>query len=565
MALVIKDRVQETTTTTGTGTITLAGAVSGFQSFSVIGNSNTTFYSIVGGTEWELGIGTYTSSGTTLSRDTILESSNGGTAVNFSAGTKTVFCTYPAERSVYVDGSSIVPGATATLPISSGGTGSSTAAFSGANITDLNATAITAGTISNARTTASSSNGASTIVERDATGNFTANVITANGSSITSINAANISSGTLGVARGGTGAATLDANNVILGNGTSAVQFVAPGTSSNVLTSNGTTWVSQAAGGGGGGTPTVQTYDSGTSATWTKPGSANWVLIEIWGGGGSGGRAAASQGAGGGGGGAYNSALIPFANLQGAVTYTVGAGGASRTTSGSGNVGGNSQVDMATFAGGGTKTLFAYGGGGGGGSGSTGGAGGGGGGQLGAGQVGATSTTSSRSDASITAFGGTGGGPGGGLGTRTQGALSCPATIGTAFLAGNGSSGGGGGGLGINQTVGMALINLVNSASQGAGSIYGGGGGGGGGGLSSTSATVNNGGSSLYGGGGGGGSNFTTTAGNGGDSVWGGAGSAGTTATTASSAGTLPAGGSGGTENANSGAGGGGRVRFTYW
>ena len=145
MALVIKDRVQETTATTGTGTITLAGAVSGFQSFSAIGDGNTTFYSIVGGTQWELGIGTYTSSGTTLSRDTILESSTGGSAVNFSAGTKTVFCTYPAERSVYVEGSSIVPGATATLPVSSGGTGSNTATFSGANITSLNASNISSG------------------------------------------------------------------------------------------------------------------------------------------------------------------------------------------------------------------------------------------------------------------------------------------------------------------------------------------------------------------------------------------------------------------------------------
>jgi hypothetical protein len=88
MALVVKDRVQEVSTTTGTGTFTLAGAVSGFQSFSVIGNANTTYYAIVGGTEWEVGLGTYTSSGTTLSRDTILESSNGGTAVNFSAGKK---------------------------------------------------------------------------------------------------------------------------------------------------------------------------------------------------------------------------------------------------------------------------------------------------------------------------------------------------------------------------------------------------------------------------------------------------------------------------------------------
>lgn len=102
MAFVLADRVQETTTTTGTGTITLAGAVSGFQSFAAIGNSNTTYYTIAHTTlaEWEVGIGTYTSSGTTLSRTTILSSSNSGSAVNFSAGTKNVFCTSPASRSV---------------------------------------------------------------------------------------------------------------------------------------------------------------------------------------------------------------------------------------------------------------------------------------------------------------------------------------------------------------------------------------------------------------------------------------------------------------------------------
>lgn len=111
MALVLKDRVKETTTTTGTGTITLAGAVTGFQSFSVIGNANTTYYCIAGqGTsEWEVGIGTYTSSGTTLSRDTVLASSNAGAAVNFSAGTKDVFVTYPAGRSVSAEGPA-VPG-----------------------------------------------------------------------------------------------------------------------------------------------------------------------------------------------------------------------------------------------------------------------------------------------------------------------------------------------------------------------------------------------------------------------------------------------------------------------
>jgi hypothetical protein len=105
MALVLKDRVKETSTTTGTGTFTLAGASTGFQSFSVIGNGNTVYYCIVrpGSSEWEVGLGTYTASGTTLSRDTILESSNAGAAVNFSAGSKDVFCTYPAERSVTTD------------------------------------------------------------------------------------------------------------------------------------------------------------------------------------------------------------------------------------------------------------------------------------------------------------------------------------------------------------------------------------------------------------------------------------------------------------------------------
>jgi hypothetical protein len=104
MALVVKDRVRETTTTTGTGTITLGGATTGFQSFSVIGDTNTTFYTIqlANTNEWEVGVGTYTLSGTTLSRDTILESSNGGSAVNFSAGTKDVFVTYPAEKAIYL-------------------------------------------------------------------------------------------------------------------------------------------------------------------------------------------------------------------------------------------------------------------------------------------------------------------------------------------------------------------------------------------------------------------------------------------------------------------------------
>ena len=132
MALVVKDRVQETTTTAGTGTVTLGGAVLGFQTFAIIGDGNTTYYAIVDPTagNWEVGIGTYTASGTTLSRTTVLESSNSGSLVNFAAGTKNVFCTYPAERAVYLD----TAGSAVTV-LDIGTLGASTANITTANIT----------------------------------------------------------------------------------------------------------------------------------------------------------------------------------------------------------------------------------------------------------------------------------------------------------------------------------------------------------------------------------------------------------------------------------------------
>ena len=112
MAFVLNDRVKETSTTTGTGTLNLAGAVTGFEGFvSAIGNSNTTYYGIFnGGTnEFEVGIGTVTdASPDTLSRDTIISSSNSDSAVDFSSGTKDVFCTLPASKAVFEDASNNV-------------------------------------------------------------------------------------------------------------------------------------------------------------------------------------------------------------------------------------------------------------------------------------------------------------------------------------------------------------------------------------------------------------------------------------------------------------------------
>ena len=96
MSLVLKDRVKVTSTSTGTGVFTLGSAVAGFQSFSVVGNGNSTYYTITDTAgNWEVGKGTYTSSGTTLSRDTLLDSST-GSFIDFGAGTKTVFLTFPA-------------------------------------------------------------------------------------------------------------------------------------------------------------------------------------------------------------------------------------------------------------------------------------------------------------------------------------------------------------------------------------------------------------------------------------------------------------------------------------
>ena len=144
MALVVADRIQETTTTTGTGTITLAGAVSGFQTFAVIGNGNTTYYCITSGSDWEVGIGTYSTTGPTLARTTILASSAAGAAITL-AGTSTVFCTYPASKSFNLD---------QVLPLADGGTGATSAPAARAALMGF-ATTATAGSTTTLTNTSS--------------------------------------------------------------------------------------------------------------------------------------------------------------------------------------------------------------------------------------------------------------------------------------------------------------------------------------------------------------------------------------------------------------------------
>ena len=320
MALVIADRVKETTTTTGTGTITLGGASTGFQSFAVVGNANTTYYTIAAqiGNEWEVGIGTYTASGTTLARTTVLSNSSGTqpSALSFSAGTKDVFVTYPAGRAIYGnttgtisptdnaiirfdttagnivqtslvtiadDGAITAPQVGSVIPFYYANQAAfpSAATYHGAlahshadgamffahgsvwvRIIDNGGPLGTpsSGTLTNATglpiSTGVSGLGAN-IATALAVAVGTAGAPVVNGgvlgtpSSGTLTNATGLPlttgvTGTLPVANGGTSLATLTANNVILGNGTSAPLFVAPSTNGNVLTSNGTTWQSTA-------------------------------------------------------------------------------------------------------------------------------------------------------------------------------------------------------------------------------------------------------------------------------------------------------------------------------
>lgn len=231
MALILADRVKETCSAPGTGTVTLLGAEQGYQSFAVVGNGNTTYYVIAdqSGNNWEVGIGTYTSSGTTLSRDTVLASSNGGSATNFSSGVQDVFVSYPAERGVWVNGSNVVFSNSATVANNQLANSTISGVSLGSNLGTLTLGSYLTGTSYNGSTgvtaavDATDANTASKVVARDASGNFSAGTITAalsgNASTATSLSAGGSytvvyqsSSGTTAYLTNGTTGQVLTAN-----------------------------------------------------------------------------------------------------------------------------------------------------------------------------------------------------------------------------------------------------------------------------------------------------------------------------------------------------------------
>ena len=241
MALVVKDRVQENSTTSGTGTLTLAGAVPGFQSFAVIGDGNTTYYTIYDNIAqvWEVGIGTYTASGTTLSRDTVLSNSSGTTSpLSLAGNTVSVFVTYPAEKSVNLNASGNV---TALGTVTSGTWNGSTVgvAYGGTGVT--------------------TSSGPNSVVLRDANQNISVNRLNQGTNNVT--------------AAGGTTILTAaSAYNQYL-TGTGGQTFRLPDattltdTTAFVFNNNAT------------GTLTIQDNASATVGTVTAGGSAGIVLL----------------------------------------------------------------------------------------------------------------------------------------------------------------------------------------------------------------------------------------------------------------------------------------------
>jgi len=517
MTLVVKDRVKETTATTGTGTLTLAGAVTKFQSFSVVGDGNTTYYAIESGngSDWEVGIGTYTASGTTLSRDTILESSNAGSAINLS-GTSTVFCTYPAERSVNTAdiGSTIQAydadtakyddtTANFTGTLQNGGSnvvvdtdiGSTVQGYDADTAKYDDATANFTGTLQNG--------GSNVIVDTDIGSTVQGyDADTAKYDDVTANFTGNLQKSGANVL---TGNQTITLSGDVSGSGTTAITVTVADDSHNHIISNvdGLQTALDAKAAYDTATSSTGYFDLPAGTTAQRPGSpatgmvryntdessyeaydgSNWVQVStqnytydveylvVAGGGGSAYQIGGYAGGGGGGAGGYLTSTVSVETTN-TYTVTVGGGGAGGTSAGAGGNGTNS-----VLSGTGISTVTSIGGGGGGGS---------------------TGTGNS---------GGSGGG-GSGEGSKTGGS----GTTGQGTAGGNGVNAGGGGG-GANNTGANAVTttggnggNGKASSITGSSTYYAGGGGGG-------AYSGGSGGTGGLGGGGNGGTSSAGTAG----------------------------------------------------
>lgn len=458
MALVFKDRVKETTTTSGTGTVTLAGASDGFQAFTAIGNTNTTYYTLVSGDNWETGLGTYTLSGTTLSRDTVLESSNSGSKISLS-GTSDVFATYPAEKAVLSDSTNTLTNKSIAASQLTG----ALPAIDGSALTGLSgglewqSSVVTASTLT-------------AVAGRGYWINTTSNACT-----ITLPSSASVGDELVFTDY----ARTWGTNNVIIdSNGlnfqskpdTDIITYLNSGESINIVYSGATQgWI-----------PNV------VNTVPLQPVTPYAIDYLVVGGGGGGGL---NSGAGGGAGGFRTSTQTTG---QGAITVIVGDGGAAASASGSASSVSATSLTTISAAGGGRGGNLIF-------AGSSGGSGGGGGsgfegGSFGAGGAGNTPSTSPSQGSNGGAGNDTNqGSPYSQLAGGGGGGASAVGLGGTDTVAGNGGAG----------TASSITGSSVTYAGGGGGGTYdgtagtGGAGGGGAGGLdeaASTAGTVNTGG-----------------------------------------------------------------------
>jgi len=353
------DRTAETTTSTGTGSLTLAGAQAGYQSFnSGIGDAAQCYYCVTNGTDWEVGQGTYTHASTSLSRDGVLSSSNAGSLVNWGSGTKDVFIVHPAVaaktlelnntglRILDTDNShtlSIVPGSNLTAD---------------RTLTLVTGDAARSLTLSADATISGTNTGDQTITLTGAVSG------TGTGSFATSYNEA------VPVNKGGTGQTALGTANQVLGVDADGLlsQYKSLIAGDNVTITHGVGSITIAAaasgGGGGGGLSAVRIYTS--SGTWTKPSGLTKARVIVIGGGGGGMWGASGSppfSAPGGGAGGVSIKTILDANLGSSETVTVGSGGSGGVNAGADpTAGGTSSFGShCSSNGGGVNTGYGFG------------------------------------------------------------------------------------------------------------------------------------------------------------------------------------------------------------